>query len=92
MSQAEGMGRGCSGLGSLKPLDDLIHSVSVMATSRRDFSLLTLTFLKNVLSACFQIILINCLHKHSWNEYDGITSLSSEMKVCHKESMKESSA
>lgn len=37
MSQAEGMGRGCSGLGSLKPLDDLIHSVSVMATSRRDF-------------------------------------------------------
>lgn len=62
--------------------------VSVMEANREKFSLLTLTFLKNILSACFRIILINCLNKHSWNEYDGITLLSSEMnvikKVCEK--------
>lgn len=58
-----------------------------MEMSRRKFSSLTLTFLKNILSACFRIILINCLNKHSWNEYDGIASLSSEMKVSHQESV-----
>lgn len=44
-------------------------------------SLLILTFLKNILPACFRITLINCLDKYSWNKYDGITSLSSEMKI-----------
>lgn len=78
------MGRELLGLGSFKPINYLIYSVSVMEESRKKFSLLTLTFLKNILSARFRIILINHLNKHSRNEYDGITLLSSEMKVIKK--------
>lgn len=78
------MGRELSGLGSFQPVNNLICSVSFVEGSRKKFSLLTLTFLKNILSACFMIILINCLNKHSWNEYDGIALLSSEMNVIKK--------
>jgi hypothetical protein len=57
------MERKLLGFGSLKALSDLSHRVSVMEANRRKISLLTSTFLKNILSACFEIIWINCLNK-----------------------------
>lgn len=73
VGQAEGSDRT---FGPWEP-EPLVTNRSVSVTEmRRTVSLLTWTCLKSVLTACFRIILINCLSKHSWNEYDGVTLLS----------------
>lgn len=56
------MGRGLPGPGSLTPHKDLIPGVC-HGGKQEKISLLTMTFLKHILSACFRIILIDCLNK-----------------------------
>lgn len=75
------MGRELTGCGRLKAINDLIYSVSIKEANGKTFSLLTLSFLKNVLSACFRIILKNYPNKRPWNMDDGITLLPSGINV-----------
>lgn len=74
------MGRGLPSLGSVRALNNLICSVSVVEKSR-----ITDLDISEEHSVCMlQDYFVSYLNTPSQNEYVGITSLSSEMKVCHE--------